>query len=244
VRQVLAVVGACGLLLLVLRLATVGADSATNFGLVRLPTLTPSPAEACASFARFWIDLSGSEPNAVSAVSRCRRDGTGAWFVPQTVGALSHRDAARAQDIRFQMAGLETALPTDLRRALADLQNLTATPEGDPTPLDLGDGEIRDRYTRTLETYLQDPAHRKLASYVAWVVARRDAAVATFLDGCAAYPRMSGICDGVVRSTGAGLAPWPWELGDEQLVAEYLVQRPQRDEGSSPADATASPPAD
>jgi hypothetical protein len=244
VRQVLAVVGACGLLLLVLRLATVGAESATSFGLVRLPSPTPSPAEECASFARFWMDISGDGPDAVAAVSTCRHDASGAWMVSQAGRTLGRRDATRARDIRAQLAGLETMLPVDLRHALAGLHDLTTAPESDRTWVDLESAEIRDRYARTLETYLQDPAHRKLAAYVAWVVARRDAAVATFLEGCAAYSRVRGLCDRVVRAVDAGLAPWPWELSDDLLLAEYLAQRPERDDRPSPVDATPSPTAD
>jgi hypothetical protein len=230
------------LLLLVLRLATIGAESATSVS-YGLPSPTPSFAEECAYFARFWIDISGSEPDIVSAVSRCRRDVSGAWVEAQADGDLGRRDAARARDIKTQLAGLAAVLPANLRRALVDLQNSVVEPSSSMHRVDLA-AETGPQYTQELEAYLQDPAHRKLAAYVAWVIARRDAAVATFLEGCAAYPRMSGICNGVGRAVGAGLAPWPWELNDDLLLAEYLAHRPQRDAQLSSADTPPSQSAD
>src|SRR5215211_4288936 len=182
-RQVLAIVGSCALLLLVLRLSTIGADSATSIGL--LPQPTPSPAEECASFARFWMEVAQTGPGDVEAVTRCRRDASGAWIPAQAGGELSRRDATRARDIKAQLAGLEAALPADLRLALAELRNpvvMESMNDVDPRV------EIGPRYTEELETYLRDPAHRKLAAFAAWLVARRDAAIATFLKGCQAFP--------------------------------------------------------
>jgi hypothetical protein len=242
VRQVSAVVGSCAVLLLVLRLGTIGADSETTFGLVRLPSPTPSPGEVCKSFAQFWMEISGDGPDAVAAVSRCRQEANGGWRLPQAGRAASRRDAARASEIQSQLAGLNTMLPADLRRSLAGLQVLVATPESGRAPLDPGE-EIRTEYTRILHNYLQDPAHRKLAAYVAWVVDRRDAAVATFLEGCSNYPRVGSMCDEVARSVGGGLLPWPWELRDNQLVAEYVARRPERGERALSADPLPSPSA-
>jgi hypothetical protein len=240
VRQVLAIVGSCVLLLLLLRFATTGADSATSVSYY-LPSPTPSPDEECAAFARFWIDISQDDPDGVSAVSRCRRDAdSGAWIEPLADDELNRRDEARIRDIKTQLADLETVLPVDLRRALADLQNPI---EPSMHRVDLG-AELGPQYMQELENYLQDPTHRKLATYVAWVVARRDAAVATFLEGCAAYPRMNGICNGVGRAVGAGQAPWPWQLNDDLILAEYLAHRPQRDAQILSTEPAPSPGAD
>ena len=111
-RQDLVIVGSCVVLLLVLRLATIGGDSATSFGLVRLPNPTPSPSEECAAFARMWMDSSGSGPGAVTAVSHCRRDASGDWVLAQDARELSFRDAARAASIKGQLARLEATLPS------------------------------------------------------------------------------------------------------------------------------------
>ena len=223
-RQVLAVVGSCVLLLLVLRLATIGGESATSFGLVRLPSPTPSPAEACAAFARVWMDLSGSGPDAVAAVSRCRRDASGAWVPASEAPRPGFRDAALVNAITTQLTGLKATIPDDLRRALADIEETVATPGSGYVPVDAQTEEINRQYARQLEAYLQDPAHRELAAYAAWLMARREAAVTAFQNGCAAYPRMRATCASLARAVGAGWAPWPWELGDEQLLTEYLAQ--------------------
>jgi hypothetical protein len=227
VRQVLAIVGSCVVLLIVLRLATIGGDSAMSFGLVRLPNPTPSPSEECAAFARMWMDLSGSGPGAVTAVSRCRRDASGEWVLAQDAAEPSLRDAARAASIEGQLARLEATFPSELRRALADIEETVATPGSGHIPVNSQSEEINRQYGRRLETYLQDPAHRDLAAYVAWLVARRDAAVTTFVHGCEAYPRMRETCAGLARSVGAGWAPWPWDLGDDLLLGEYLAQLPE-----------------
>jgi hypothetical protein len=227
VRQVMAIAGSCVLLLLVLRLATIGGDSATSFGLVRLPSPTPSPSEECAAFAQVWIDLSGSGPGAVTGVSRCRRDASGAWVLAQEASEPRLLSTARAVSIKVQLARLEATLPNDLRRALANIERTVATPGSGHVPVDAQTEEINRQYARQLETYLQEPAHRDLAAYAGWLVARRDAAVATFLHGCEAYPRMSETCAHLARSIGAGWAPWPWDLGDKLLLDEYLARVPE-----------------
>jgi len=238
-RQVLAIVGSCALLLLVLRLSTIGADSATNIGV--LPDPTPSSAEECASFARFWIEIAETGPEDVAAVSRCRRDTSGAWVLAEAEAELSQRDAAQARDIKDQLTEFEAALPADLRLALAEL----GTPVVKEFASDVDPRtEISPRYTDEFEAYLRDPAHRRLAKFVAWDVARRDAAMAAFLEGCAAYPRMNSLCAGVVDGLGRGLAPWSWDLDDDLLLAEYLAHRPPRDERPSPAVKPPSPIAD
>ena len=226
-RQVLAVVGSCVLLLLVLRLATIGGESATSFGLVRLPNATPSPSEECAAFAQVWMDLSGGGPGAVTAVSRCRRDASGAWVLEQHPSEPRLRSAAPVATIEAQLARLEASLPGDLRRALADIQETVGTPGSGHVPVNAQTEEINRQYAWWLEAYLKDPAHQKLADYVAWLVARRDAAVATFIHGCEAYPRMNETCARLARSVGAGWAPWPWDLGAELLLGEYLAQFPE-----------------
>jgi hypothetical protein len=227
VRQVLAIVGSCVLLLVVLRLATIGGESATSFGLVRLPSPTPSPREECAAFAQVWIGLSGGGPGEVTAVSRCRRDGSGAWVPAQDAGEPRLRSAARAASINLQLARLQATLPGDLRGALADIEETVATPGIDHVPVDARTEEINRQYAWRLEAYLEDPAHRELAAYVAWIVARRDAAVAAFIHGCGSYPRMNQTCARLARSVGAGWAPWPWDLGDDLLLGEYLAQFPE-----------------
>jgi hypothetical protein len=226
-RQVLTIVGSCVLLLLVLRFATIGGNSATSFGLVRLPSPTPSPSEECTAFAQVWMDLSGGGPGAVTAVSRCRRDASGAWVLAQDAGEPRLRSAARFASIKAQLAGLKATLPSDLRRALADIEQSVVTPGSSDVPVDAQTEETNRQYAWRLEVYLQDPAHRDLAAYVAWLVARRDAAVGAFIHGCEAYPRMSETCARLARSVGAGLAPWPWDLIDELLLGEYLAQFPK-----------------
>ena len=227
VRQVLAIVGSCVLLLLVLRLATIGGESATSFGLVRLPSPTPSAFEECAAFAQVWIDLSGAGPGGVTAVSRCRRDASGAWVLAQDAGEPRLRSAARATSIKTQLARLQATLPGDLRRALAEVEETVATPGSGSIPVDAQTEEINRQYASRLEAYLEDPAHRELAAYVAWLVARREAAVAAFIHGCGSYPRMNETCARLARSVGAGWAPWPWDLGDELLLGEFLAQVPE-----------------
>jgi hypothetical protein len=227
VRQILITASSCVALLLILRLATIGGDSSTSFGLVRLPNPTPSPSEECAAFARIWMDLSGSGPGAVTAVSRCRRDASGAWLLAQDAREPSLRDAARAASINVQLARFEATLPSELRRALADIAETVATPGSGHVPVDAQTEEINRQYGRWLETYLQEPAHRDLAAYAAWLVTRRDAAVETFVHGCEAYPRMSETCARLARSVGAGWAPWPWDLGDDLALGEYLAQVPE-----------------
>ncbi len=89
-HQFLAIVSTCVLVILVLRLATIGADSATTIdaaighNIDYLPNPIPSSAEECASFAQFWMDISKGGPDAVAAVSHCRRDASGAWILAQT----------------------------------------------------------------------------------------------------------------------------------------------------------------
>ena len=238
-RQILAVIGSCVLLLLVLRLATVGADSATSIvradgRLVRLPSPTPSPAEECASFAQFWMDVSGRGPDDVAAVSHCRRDASGAWVLAQDIPEPSLPDTTRAATIKAQLAGLESTLPAKLRHALADIYDPVAKPGTGHVRQDPGVAEINARYAQELWAYLQDPAHRDLADYAAWLTARRDAAVAAFSHGCKTYPRMRETCDHLARSVGPGGAPWPWDLDDDLLLAEYLA-RSQEESAPSPS---------
>lgn len=230
VRQILVVIGACVLLLLGLRLATVGGESTASFGLVRLPSPTPSPAEACAAFAQVWMDLSGSGPDTVAAVSRCRRGASGAWVPVPDAPSPRFRDAPLANAITTQLAGLETALPPDLQRQIADVYDPVATPGSGNVRVDARTEEINRQYARQLEVYLRDPAHRELATYVAWLMARKEAAVMTFRDGCATYARMRAICANLAQAVGAGWVPWPWELGDERLLTEYLAQLAEPDE--------------
>jgi hypothetical protein len=238
-RQILAVIGWCVLLLLVLRLATVGADSATSIvradgRLVRLPSPTPSPAEECASFAQFWMDVSGRGPDDVAAVSHCRRDASGAWVLAQDIPEPSLPDTTRAATIKAQLAGLESTLPAKLRHALADIYDPVAKPGTGHVRQDPGVAEINARYAQELWAYLQDPAHRDLADYAAWLTARRDAAVAAFSHGCKTYPRMRETCDRLARTVGPGRAPWPWDLDDDLLLAEYLA-RSQEESAPSPS---------
>jgi hypothetical protein len=181
------------------------------------------PAEECASFAQFWMNVSGAGPETVAAVSRCRLDASGAWIHAPTEVGLSRGDVARVRDIKAQLTGFEAELPAELHRDLADIHNPIATPS--MSRVDPRD-TVAPRYKRELKKYLKDPAHRELAAYAAWLVARRDAAVATFLEGCHAYhPRMSDRCARLVHTIGADLAPWPWDLDDDLLLAEYLAQR-------------------
>lgn len=229
-RQILVVIGSCALLLLVLRLATIGADSATSVGraiehnLILLPSPTPSPAEECASFAQFWMDVSGRGPDDVAAVSHCRRDASGAWALAQGVPGPSLPDTTRAATIKVQLDGLESSLPTRLRHVLADIYDPVAKPGTGHVRQDPRLVEINARYARVLSAYLQDPAHQDLAAYAAWLMARRDAAVAAFSQGCKTYPRMRETCDYLARTIGPGRAPWPWDLNEDLFLAEYLAR--------------------
>jgi hypothetical protein len=242
VRQILAIVGSCVLLVLVLRLAVVGADSATSVGLDKLPIATPSAAQECASFAQFWMDVSGTGPDAVASVSRCRRDTSGAWVSAEVTGKtdieLSSHNAARADDIKSQLTSFEAGLPKKLRGTLADIRSVQMNPGAASARsrerMDREAAEVSSQYTQELRTYLRDPAHRELATYAAWVVARRDSALATFQEGCEAYPRMDGTCINLVRAVGADLALWPWDLDDDLLLAEYLAQHPEPNQPPSP----------
>ena len=38
---------------------------------------------------------------------------------------------------------------------------------------------------------------------------------------------MSETCARLARSVGAGWAPWPWDLGGDLLLGEYLAQVPE-----------------
>jgi hypothetical protein len=125
------------------------------------------------------------------------------------------------------LIGLETGFPVKLRRALADIYI-----------------DWSRYYEAQLQTYLRDPAHHKLAAYIVWLLARRDAAVATFMEGCGAYPRMSSWCAELVTELGARSTPWPQDLNDDLLITEYLAERQQRDERPFPAHEGPSPDAD
>lgn len=144
------------------------------------------------------------------------------------------RSAAPVATIEARLARLEDSLPGDLRRALADIQETGGTPGSGHVPVNAQTEEINRQYAWWLEAYLKDPAHRDLADYAAWLMARRDAAVAAFSHGCTTYPRMREPCDHLARSVGPGGAPWPWDLDDDRLLAAYLA-RSQEESASSPS---------
>jgi hypothetical protein len=83
---------------------------------------------------------------------------------------------------------------------------------------------INRAYAAALQPYLEHPAYRDLASYVNWLVERHEAAVTAFEEGCNARPRMSEVCTRVADSVQRDWIPWPWDLGDDVLLAEYLAQ--------------------
>ncbi len=224
-RQVVAVLASCVVLLLALRLVTMAHAPLAVRG---LSSATPSPAEECAAFARFWMDTSDTGPDTVAAVSRCRQDASGAWILPDETSSRSASTAPLARTITWQLAGLETFLSPGLRRDVADAYD----PVGQPVTSQAKTGKqfeaTNHRYALLLRIYVHTPAHRELAAYLTWQTARRQAAVTAFRDGCANHPAMVVTCTSVAASIGAELAPWPWELRDEMLLGEYVDQTPHR----------------
>jgi hypothetical protein len=241
VRQVLVVIGFCLLVVLSLPLISRGHDSTTSAGLERLslleggshpfvpaviPSPTPSTAEECSNLAQFWEDVPGRGVEDVAIVSRCRLAADGGWF--QAAGEIpaGSSNSTLGRSIQAQLHDFYTSLPRSVRSAILNGHDPVMGPGTNRNEEGRNFLETNRAYAAALQPYLEHPAYSDLEGYVAWLVERHDGAMTAFLRGCEAHPRMSGVCRLVAESVRRDWVPWPWDLSDAGLLAEYLAQVP------------------
>jgi hypothetical protein len=207
---------------------------------VRIPTPALTGAEACDTWANYWMHASGADahPASLEAFSNCRRSVSGNWIIPtgpqdpRLPGApiLSADEARQTQAARQQLLteiGLfEARFPQSLNKQLTGIYSQTPQPVvGNIKDVDgIVIGPTRDKYTRLIQAFLMDPHQAALADYVGWLMDRKAAGFSDFQRSChkSDLKYLWAACDGIANSLSVTYPPWPWELKDPLNLASYL----------------------
>ncbi len=214
--------------LLLVELAAAQGDGAS-------PSPAPNRAEdrACARVAREWADRHGLDDEGIAVLSGCRQDAGGEWFLPTGPDdprlpggpVLSAPEEQRTADllrrIETQLAGLPATMPPWMVERLEELYdpiNHAVTGHLDPDAALAG---FQDQYAAVLVSYLRDPANRALADHVWWWASRREAAFPQ--SECTRRALPPPVCGAVVSMLRINLPPFPWDLADPLVLADYLA---------------------
>lgn len=216
------------------------ADSAGTSGpieQVALPNYTAD--EVCQNWAGYWIDASGVDPppEVLERMSNCRQTNAGAWIAAES-GAEAGlvRPVVLSDAQRSRVAPLESAIRVQIRSFFdtmsPDLQNGLGRiydPDAKGVTPHIRDGEpigtVRRLHGEEMNAFIGRPGNEELAAYVAWAMAERQAAFATFREACLA-PGLTYLvrtCDGTGDWLSVAHIPWYWDLGSPLLLDRYLL---------------------